>query len=355
MPCAPHKASGQLCVDCPEYLPLSDRILIVKLAAMGDVFRTTAILPDIVARHDRPQVVWLTAPDSVELLEGNPLIHRIVTTAEASLLRGEEFDAVYALDSDPEGLGYARIAKAGAYYGFVPGPFGTCVGVADGGDPSLFEIGVWDDLKRANRRPYLNLLASSIGLTYSGHRPWIAVDTDESRRASEAVAHLPRPRIGVNVDASSRWERKQWNAEYVVAFLRRAARDGAGVVLFGGAEAHARNLLLAQEFPNRVVAFESAGNASRLIAGIAQCDALLTGDTLAMHLGWALETPIVALFGPTSLPEISLGERDRKLAALELSCLGCYLKTCSVDPHCMDRLTPDLVYANVREVLDACK
>jgi len=355
MPCAPHKASGQLCADCPTYLPLSDRILIVKLGAMGDVFRTTALLPDIVARHDRPQVVWLTHPDSVELLKGNPLIHRVVATAEASLLRGDEFDAVYALDSDPESLGYARVAKAGAYYGFVPGPFGTCVGVADGRDPSVFEIGVWDDLKRANRRPYLDLLASSVGLTYSGHRPWIAVDADEFSRASEAVAHLPRPRIGVNVDASTRWERKQWNAEYVVEFLRRATMDGAGVILFGGAEAHARNLLLAEEFPDRVVAFESAGNVSRLIAGIAQCDALLTGDTLAMHLAWALERPIVALFGPTSLPEISLGERDRKLAALELSCLGCYLKTCSVDPHCMDRLTPDVVYASVREVLDACR
>lgn len=355
MPCAPHKEFGQLCVDCPAYQPFTDRILIVKLAAMGDVFRTGALLPDIVARHERPQVTWLTHVESVELLEGNPLVNRVVSTAEAAVLQTEYFDAVYALDSDAEGLALARSVKARSYHGFIAGPFATCVGVANGGDPALFEIGVWDDLKRANRRPYLDLLASSVGVTYSGHRPWIAIDPDEARRASESMRGLPRPRIGVNVDTSTRWERKQWNAEYVTEFVRRVDQDGAAAILFGGAEAHAQNKSLARSYPNRVFAFASAGSASRLIAGIGQCDVILTGDTLAMHLAWALEIPIVALFGPTSLPEIQLGKGDRKLAATELACLGCYLKTCTVSPHCMDLLTPELVYANVREVLAACK
>ncbi|HEY5258934.1 MAG TPA: glycosyltransferase family 9 protein [Candidatus Baltobacteraceae bacterium] len=325
----------------------------MKLAAMGDVFRTTALLPDIVARHERPQVVWLTRGDSRELLRGNPLIHRIVATTDAMSLRAERFDAVYALDSDIEGMAYARGVQTLTYHGFIPGAFATCVGVADGGDPTLFEIGIWDDLKRANRRSYLDLLASSAGVKYSGHRPWIAVDAGEARQAAAATALLPRPLIGVNADASMRWERKQWNAEYVVDFVHRATGDGAGVVLFGGEEAYDQNRSLAKRFPG-VLAFESAGNVSRLIAGIAQCDVLLTGDTLAMHLAWGLEVPIVALFGPTSLSEIHLGPRDRKLAATELQCLGCYLKTCAVDPHCMDRLTPELVYGTVREVLAAC-
>jgi len=72
-----------------------------------------------------------------------------------------------------------------------------------------------------------------------------------------------------------------------------------------------------------------------------------------MHVAWALQVPAVALFGPTSMSEIDLGEGSRKLAATELECLGCYLKTCTVEPHCMDRLTPEIVYANVRELLSA--
>ena len=74
-----------------------------------------------------------------------------------------------------------------------------------------------------------------------------------------------------------------------------------------------------------------------------------------MHIGWALEIPMTVLFGPTSLHEIDLDASSKKLAAEDLACLGCYLKTCEVDPHCMDRLLPADVYARVREVLAAAR
>ena len=36
-PCAPHKAKGVVCKDCPQYDPVSERVLIIKLDAAGDV------------------------------------------------------------------------------------------------------------------------------------------------------------------------------------------------------------------------------------------------------------------------------------------------------------------------------
>jgi len=355
MPCEPHKATGQLCEDCPQYSPLAQRILIVKLGAMGDVLRTTALLPDIVGRHDRPHVTWLTRAESVELLAGNRYVQRVVTTVEAGALGAAEFDAVYALDSGADALAFAQSARTAAYHGFVAGKFGTCTGVAPGGDPALYEIGLWDDLKRANRRSYLELLGASAGVKYGGHRPHVPLDNTELLRAKECVSALPRPLIGINTDAGDRWERKNWNPEHVVSFAQLALADGCGVMFFGGAPVHERNAALAASLGSGAVAFESAGNVRRLIAGIAQCDALLTGDTLAMHIGWALDIPMTALFGPTSLHEIDLGASDVKLSAEELPCLACYLKTCTVDPHCMDRLLPAGVYARVREVLVAAR
>lgn len=351
MPCEPHKATGQLCEDCPHYSPLAERILIVKLGAMGDVLRTAALLPDIVARHERPHVTWLTRAESADLLAGNPLIGRVVITTEAATLCATEFDAVYSLDSGADALALAQSARTAAYHGFVAGKFGTCTGVAPGGDPALYEMGLWDDLKRANRRSYLELLGASAGVKYGGHRPHVPLDPAELRRAQEFVRDLPRPLVGINTDAGDRWERKNWNPEHVAAFVQLARADGCGIVLFGGDPLRERNRALASSFSNGVAAFESAGNVRRLIAGIAQCDALLTGDTLAMHIGWALDVPMTALFGPTSLHEIDLGASDAKMAAEELPCLACYLKTCSVDPHCMDRLLPAGVYTRVREVL----
>src|SRR6266850_1284015 len=43
MPCIFHKKDGRLCEGCVEYSPTKARVLIVKLAAVGDVLRTTSI------------------------------------------------------------------------------------------------------------------------------------------------------------------------------------------------------------------------------------------------------------------------------------------------------------------------
>jgi len=351
MPCAPHKADGRTCVDCDVYDPMRERLLIVKLGAMGDVLRTTALLPDILRAHDAPHVTWLVDARSVPLLRSNPAIDAVVATEDADLLAGRTFDCVYALDSDPAGLARADAVAARARRGFVSGPFGTCVGVAEGGDRTLYDIGLWDDLKKANRRSYLELLGAAAGLTYSGARPYVARDDVADAYARSAIAGLPRPIVGINVDASERWERKRWNREYVERLVGDLVRDGCGALLFGGPTTEDANRSLAARHPGAVVAYESTGDPVRLAAGIASCTALLTGDTLAMHVGWGLGIPVVALFGPTSLAEIDLAAGDKKLAATGLTCLGCYLRTCDVDPHCMDLLAPQAVYQAIRDVI----
>ena len=350
MPCEPHKRDGRPCAGCDEYALRIACVLIVKLGAMGDVLRTTALLGDLAARHPGVPLVWLTKPESTGLLCGHPALDRVIATDEIDALDAIPFSDVYAFDSDPEGLACAARARAERHHGFVAGAFGTCVGVAPGGDPTLFEIGVSDARKRANRRSYLEMLAAAAGLTYGGATPHVALDPAEDARARALFAALPRPLIGINTDASERWERKRWNPEHVERFVELAARDGAGVVLLGGAEAFERNRLLAERFPQNAFAFASSENFARLAAGLANCDALLTGDTLAMHAAWGLGVPVVALFGPTSSAEIDLGPRDRKLSADGLACLGCYLRTCAVDPHCMDLLAPERVYDDVRAV-----
>ena len=133
------------------------------------------------------------------------------------------------------------------------------------------------------------------------------------------------------------------------------ANQGFGVALIGGPGVEKFNRSVAATNPERIRAFNTSADVRALFALISGFDLLVTGDTLAMHAAWALSTPIVALFGPTSLAEIDLAPGDVKLAASQLPCLGCYLHTCSVDPHCMDLLTPDLVLDAVLERLNSKK
>lgn len=353
-PCAPHKQYGVICAACEYYTPVKEHVAIVKLGAMGDVLRTTALLPDIQAAHPGAEITWLTHSASVPLLRNITEIGRVLNVTEAPALLSElEFGTVYSLDNADEGVALASILRSPVKRGFRGGTSGHCEGVYDGGDPTLFELGLWDDLKRKNTKSYLALLAATAGLTYSHARPRLNVSTAEAEDAARQYATLPRPLIGINTDAGTRWLRKQWNLPYVERAVQTFVEKGYGVVLFGGQSLESYNEALANRFLGPVLAPRTAKNVHALFAGISLVDVLLTGDTLAMHAAWALRTPVVALFGPTSAPEIDLGEGDVKLFATELDCLGCYLHTCSVDPHCMDRLVPEIVISAVETRLGA--
>src|SRR3989339_186947 len=85
-PCLFNKRSGARCAGCRHYLPVLNRrkgtpkkILIVKLGAMGDVLRTTFLLPGLQKKYPRCQITWLVADGSESLLAGNPAIAEIWT------------------------------------------------------------------------------------------------------------------------------------------------------------------------------------------------------------------------------------------------------------------------------------
>ncbi|MDB5069829.1 MAG: hypothetical protein JWM87_940 [Candidatus Eremiobacteraeota bacterium] len=347
-PCEPHKRDGRSCPGCDLYDPIIEHVLLIKLGAMGDVLRTTALLPDIAAAHVRPAITWIAGRESLDLLSGNPLIHRAVgTDAAMPLLATRSFDAVYTLDSSEEALALSRAASARVRRGYRSGPHGTATGVEPGGDDTLFRIGLSDAAKRANRRSYLEMLLATAGLSYSGHRPAIALRAEAVEAVRLELAGLPRPWIGVNAGASGRWQHKRWTPHHLTRFVARLCDERMSTLLFGDGDDAVSNRALAARFGPHVRSIESTGRLDRLFAAIAEVDALVTSDTLAMHAGWALRRPVVALFGPTSAAEIDLDPDDAKLHA-DLPCLGCYRSTCDIERHCMELLTPELVFDAVR-------
>ena len=79
----------------------------------------------------------------------------------------------------------------------------------------------------------------------------------------------------------------------------------------------------------------------QFVAVLAQVDALLCGDTLALHVASGLRVPTVCVIGPTSAAEI--GDFDGlilKVSATELDCLCCY-GDCQKAANCMSLLDID--------------
>lgn len=59
-PCGYHKLKGVVCDGCSYYKPIKIRIVIVKLGELGDVLRTTLILPALSNKYPNLAVTWIT-------------------------------------------------------------------------------------------------------------------------------------------------------------------------------------------------------------------------------------------------------------------------------------------------------
>src|SRR3989339_351390 len=93
------------------------KILIVKLAAIGDVLRTTSLLPGLVKKYPGAAIDWLTSKSGNEILLNNPLIRKVFTWEERENIDG--YDLVIGLEDDREVADYVSSVRSenviGAY------------------------------------------------------------------------------------------------------------------------------------------------------------------------------------------------------------------------------------------------
>lgn len=353
-PCTPHKLHGVVCGTCTEfYDPVRTRVLLVKLAAVGDVLRTTSLLPGIHRRWPGAHLTWVTSPSAAELFRGNPLVDRVLTSkgnVPVELL-AESFDVIINPDAAADACALAHVARGAAggctRIGFDIDERAAPIPLSPAAERWL-EMGVRDDKKKANRLTYQEHMAAILGVDFRREPPMLELSPAERAFGAELrERHAPRPGrrvIGLNTGAGGRWRFKRWTESGCAELSRRLLDAGHQVWLLGGPEEVERNARLAAATGDRAVE-TGCDNTLREFASIVDaCDAVVTGDTLAMHVAIARAKPVVVLFGPTSLHEIETFGRGERIAP-ELDCLVCYKQDCDFVPNCMESISTDTVHA----------
>jgi len=356
-PCKWHKATSVLC-QCEHYEAITERILIIKLDAMGDVLRTTALLPALAAAHPHAAITWITRRESRPLLERNPYITEILNYGEDALvqLEARTFDRVINLDAGKTSAALATAARSSRKDGFILDARGL-VQATNAAARHWLELGVFDDLKRRNARTYQDLMADIIGLPGCGHR-YVFELSEEERAAGRAQLErlgidFTRLVIGLNTGAGQRWELKQWREEGYLELIERLARKhDVQFVLLGGPEERERHKRLQSRSAVPLIDGGCDNPVRRFAALVAACGLVVTGDTLAMHLSLALGCRTIVLFGPTSANEIELYGLGEKVMP-RMECLSCYKPACDFVPNCMDLISTDMVEAAVDRQLTA--
>lgn len=350
-PCSYHKSTGVLC-PCDHYEKIAGRILIIKLDAIGDVLRTTALLPPLAEAHPEASITWITRREARPLLDRNPYVSDVIEYGPDALLQIQvrSFDRVINLDAGKTSAALAAAANASRKDGFILDHKGYVQPTNDAARVWL-EMGVFDDLKRKGTRPYQDMMADIIGLSGQPHQYVLHLTDQERERGREHLVKLgvdfSRPIIGLNTGAGRRWELKQWREEGYLELIDRIAKQyPVQFVLLGGPEERERHRRLIGRSSVPLIDAGCDNPLRHFASVVGACHLVITGDTLAMHMALALNRRIIVLFGPTSAPEIELYGLGEKVVP-NMDCLSCYKPTCDFTPNCMDLISVDMVKAAV--------
>jgi heptosyltransferase-2 len=338
-PCLPHKREGVHCDGCPHYDPIQQRILIIKLGAVGDVIRTTPLLRAL--RKDGVHITWLT--DTPEVLPATWIdkILMLTPTALAYLLACD-FDALYNLDKDDQAIALAKLIPARKKFGFTL-ERGVCVPI-DQKARAKWLTGVFDDLNRLNTLSYPEEIFAICGLKFKGEKYIVELDN-----SPPFDLDLPRPLIGLNTGAGARWPSRLWKFEHWEELATRLLSHGCEVLLLGGPDEDVKNRELAE---STGAAYQGIFPLKRFFHLVNEVDVLVTGVTMALHIGIGLEKRIVlmnAIFNRREFELYGLGQ----VIEPDVDCLGCFKPVCEKD--CMNQLLPEQVFKAVLQEIQKLK
>ena len=369
IPCTYHKTHKiEDCSKCKFYKPIQKKILIIKIGALGDVIRTTTILPALRKKCPDHYISWLIKENSQELLEGHPLLDEVLIYDADTLarLQIEKYDLVINLDKDQPSTSLAMIVKAQKKLGF---------GCDENGKTTffnkeakyLYENGLNDNLNKKNQKSYQEMMFEAIVIPYKGEEYSVVLKNVSQNLITEFMKKYDLKStdtiIGINTGASPRWPLKRWHTKKFIELTNKLSYElGAKVMLLGGLLEIERNFdiyrqmliknvyEIEKELKIPIIDATRYNNLSEFSYLTNLCDVIVTGDTAPMHIAIAMKKPVVVLFGPTSDREIELYNRGIKITP-KLECTGCYNTKCDKKPNCMDLISVQEVYDAIVKLL----
>lgn len=315
--------------------------MVIQTAFLGDVVLTTGLLTTLAERFGPVDVVTTSA--AAPLLESHPAVRRVLVydkrgadrgigglVRTARTLRRAGYVRAYLphrslrsaalalLAGIPERIGFAGSPGALAYTRAVPRPAAgheaeriRALSGPEGGGPARVALGLTE------------------------------------RDRNEAAAWLDAHRVTepfVAMAPGSIWGTKRWPG-----YAELAARIPGPVVIIGGPEDRALGETIAAAAPGRVQVAAGALSLRGSAALLERARVLVTNDSAPLHLGSAVGTRVVAIFGPT-IPGFGFGPRGEADRIVELGGLPCRPcsshgpEVCPLGHHrCMKELSVETV------------
>jgi heptosyltransferase-1 len=295
-----------------------DRLLIVRLSAMGDVIHTLPAAQALREAFPKAMIGWLIEERWVELLcaPGTPRrgprsaqrpladwIHPVNLTGwRKSLFMISSLQQIAKTWNDMRSARYdVAVDLQGAMRSALLARWSGARVVYGASEPRESPASLWYTRRVIARGAHVVEQNLSIAEAVAGRK--MSVPRVEFPREMEAEQRIRR-RLATDgieefaiLNPGAGWGAKRWPAERYGRVARALAEDGVHTILnYGpGEESLARDAEVASEGAARPMQC----SITELIALTRRARLFIGGDTGPLHLAAALRVPVVAIFGPT--------------------------------------------------------
>lgn len=137
---------------------------------------------------------------------------------------------------------------------------------------------------------------------------------------------------------------KRWPAERYAELADRLVESGATVALIGSPGEMDVSKEVCDRAHHRPVMLTGKTTVAEATAVISIADVLITNDTGPAHIGAALHTPTLVIFGPTNPLTTYPLSGAAEIIRHPPDCAPCMLRDCPIDHRCMTAITPAEVF-----------
>jgi len=163
------------------------------------------------------------------------------------------------------------------------------------------------------------------------------------RMINQAGAHSGKP-LAIICPGSVNSRAKRWPAERYAELADRLAESGMDVGLIGSSA----EIDVSKEVSNRArhqpILLTGKTTVAEVVAIISIADVLITNDTGPAHIGAALGTPTLVVFGPTNPLTTYPLSPAAALIRHPPECAPCMLRDCPIDHRCMTAIASEDVF-----------
>lgn len=343
-----------------------ERVLVVRLDAIGDLLLSEPALAVLRQRFPDARIDLVASPVSAEVLQGNPHVDRLITykapwhvawrgaqvswsqeTARfwgvTGALAEQKYDVGFELRGDVRDIGFLSAASPRTLAGSS---------FRGGGRLLHYDVPIDPDGHQVDMAV---AIASAGGPAIPAPRPHVYPSADDEAVVSAHVPGNPSCLIGLHLGAG--FPSKQLPFGHFVQIIQQIQelhRDAHFLVVGAAAE---RRLAQALKEATMLPIHDLTGKLTLLqtAAALGRCHLFIGNDSAPMHLAAAVGTPIVTFFGPSEPWKFHPYGVPYRLLEVDLACRPCDYVHCrwqdDLQFQCMTRQSPEDIADAALELL----